>query len=541
MRGPFVAILFVAASMAAPADPHFSEERFKAHVVFLADDLLEGREAGTRGHDIAARYIAAQFALAGVEPGAGDGSYLQQVDLLETIESGPAAEVIITTPPGRQILKHGDTTVVRGAISGGDVSVKAPVVFAGYGMKDAASGYDDYRGLDVRGKIVVVLFGFPKGMNSEVGAHLRSEQGRVAALQGASAVLAVPTRATAAAVPWERMREFAREPDTTWVGKDGKPYGHDRRVQARALVDPRAAAALFDGSERSLDDILAEADRDGGRPAGFPLKAAAEVTVTTSTRAFASPNVIGVIQGSDPVLKGEYVVLMGHADHIGARAQGPGDLINNGALDNGAGIATLIEVGRALVAQPQRPRRSVMLVAVTAEEKGLLGAEYFAHHPPVPIGRVTAAVNLDMPMLLYDFTDVVAYGAQHSTLADVIAQAGRAMGVGLSPDPMPEQGVFVRSDHYPMVKAGVPAVMLATGMANGGDAAWREFLTTRYHQPSDDLAQPIVWKAGAKFAEFNYRAARALADAEAAPRWYERDYFGDLFAPKARKAPKGTQ
>ena len=532
-----VIALFVAlVSLAPAADPQFSEDRFRAHVTFLADDLLEGREAGTRGHDIAARYIAAQFSLAGVAPGAGSGGYLQQVSLVETIETGPAPSVSVTTPSGRQTLKQGETVVVRGAIGGGPVSVKAPLVFVGFGMKDAVSGYDDYRGVDVRGKIAVVLFGFPKGMNSEIGAHLRSEQGRVAAMHGASAVLAIPTRAMAAAVPWELMRGFARDPDTTWVGKDGKPYGHDRRVPARALVDPGAAAALFEGSGRSLEDILAEADKDGGRPAGFPLKAEGEITVTTSTRPFTSPNVIGVIQGSDPVLKDEYVVLMGHADHIGTQDNGSGDLINNGALDNGAGIATLIEVGRALASQPQRPRRSVMLVAVTAEEKGLLGAEYFANNPPVPIERISAAVNLDMPMLLYDFTDVVAYGAQHSTLADVIAQAGRAMGVALSPDPMPDQGVFVRSDHYPMVKAGVPAVMLATGMANGGDAAWREFLTSRYHRPSDDLAQAILWKAGAKFAEFNYRAARALADAEAAPRWYERDYFGDLFAPKATKA-----
>ena len=223
---------------------------------------LEGREAGTRGHDIAARYIAAQFALAGVAPGAGNGSYLQPVNLLETIESGPEPEVTITTPGGRHPLKHGETAVVRGAIGGEAVHVKAPMVFVGYGMQDPASGFDDYRGLDVRGKIAVVLFGFPKGMNSEVGAHLRSEQGRVAALHGAAAVLAIPTRATAAAVPWERMREFGREPDTTWVGKDGKPFGHDRRVPARALIEPRAAAALFEGSGRTVDDILAEAEKD---------------------------------------------------------------------------------------------------------------------------------------------------------------------------------------------------------------------------------------------------------------------------------------
>jgi Zn-dependent M28 family amino/carboxypeptidase len=255
-------------------------------------------------------------------------------------------------------------------------------------------------------------------------------------------------------------------------------------------------------------------------------------------RRFSSPEVIGLIEGADPSLKSEYVALMGHADHIGRKARGSGDRINNGALDNGAGVATLIEVARAVVMAPDRPRRSLLVVANTAEEKGLLGAEYFAHYPTVPIERMTAAIDLDMPMLLYDFTDVVAYGAGHSALEGVFQKAGAAMGVKLSPDPMPEQALFVRSDHYAMAKMGVPAVMLATGMANGGEAAWAKFLTTNYHQPSDDLSQPINWGAGARFAELNYRVVRELADAGAPPRWYSGDYFGDLFAPKAPKAAK---
>ena len=186
----------------------------------------------------------------------------------------------------------------------------------------------------------------------------------------------------------------------------------------------------------------------------------------------------------------------------------------------------------------ERPRRSILVIANTAEEKGLLGAEYFAHYPAVPIERVTAAIDLDMPMLLYDFTDVVAYGAAHSTLAGVFAKAGAAMHVTLSPDPMPEQAIFVRSDHYAMVEMGVPAVMLATGMANGGEAAWGKFLSTNYHQPSDDLSQPIDWQAGAKFAEFNYRVVRELADSATRVQWYSKDYFGDLFAPNAAKVAR---
>jgi Zn-dependent M28 family amino/carboxypeptidase len=231
-------------------------------------------------------------------------------------------------------------------------------------------------------------------------------------------------------------------------------------------------------------------------------------------------------------------VLMGHADHIGVSRTGSGDRINNGALDNAAGIATLPEVARAITTAPDRPRRSIMLVAGTAEEKGLLGAESLAHQPPVPIGRIAAAIDLDMPMLLYDFTDVVAYGATHSTLQTVFERAGAAIGVTLSPDPMPEQAVFTRSDHYAMVKVGVPAVMLATGMASGGKEAWSKYLAGHYHQPSDDVSQPINWNAGARFADFNYRVLREVADAEVPPRWYAGDYFGDRFAPKAPKAAR---
>jgi Zn-dependent M28 family amino/carboxypeptidase len=520
------------------AEPDFSAERMKAHVAFLADDLLEGREAGTRGHEIAARYVAAQFALLGLKPGGRDGGYFETVDLLEAAQTKPTPTLILTTPHGKHTWEQAGSVMLRGPMADGVIKLNAPLVFVGYGMKDAALGYDDYAGLDVRGKIAVVLFGSPKGMDSEIGAHLQSEQSRVAAEHGAVAIVAVATRATAAAVPWEKVIEFLGAPPTTWVRKDGTPFDPLYGLKAAAAADPKAAPSLFDGAPETLAHILDEADKPGGRPKGFALTATAQIAVATTVRRFSSPDVIGVIEGSDSKLKNEYVALMGHADHIGVKTGGTGDRINNGALDNGAGVATLIEVAHALATAAQRPRRSILVVANTAEEKGLLGAEYFAHYPTVPIERVTAAIDLDMPMLLYDFTDVVAYGASHSTLGSVFQDAGAAMGVKLSPDPMPEQAIFVRSDHYAMVKVGVPAVMLATGMANGGDAAWAKYLANNYHQPSDDLSQPILWSAGAKFAELNYRVVRVLADAEAGPQWYAKDYFGDLFAAKAPKTTK---
>jgi Peptidase family M28 len=536
-RATILGAALIAGIATAPADPDFSAERFKAHVTFLADDLLEGREAGTRGHEIAAKYIAAQFALFGLKPGGDAGTYFKKVDLLESALAAPAPTLSITTPAGAKTFKQGVTAMIRGLLAGGNLHVRAPLVFVGYGMTDKTMGYDDYEGLDVRGKIAVVLLGSPKGMDSEIGAHLQHEQPRFAAEHGAVGFLRIPTRLMSTALPWDKVVQYLGEPVTTWVRKDGTPHDPTNGLKTAALLEPKAAAALFDSSSVTLAQILDEADKEGGRPKGFALKSTAEINVSTKVRRYSSPDVIGVIEGSDPKLKDDYVALMGHADHIGVKRIGKGDRINNGALDNAAGTATLLEVARVLTATAP-PRRSILIVANTAEEKGLLGAEYFAHYPTVPIERITAAIDLDMPLITYEFTDVIAYGVGHSTLQDAFKQAGAAMNVKLSPDPMPEQAVFVRSDHYAMVKVGVPAVMLATGMENGGATAWAKYLSDHYHQPSDDVSLPIVWSAGAKFAEVNYRVVRALADADAPARWYEGDYFGNLFAPKAAKAPR---
>lgn len=341
----------------------------------------------------------------------------------------------------------------------------------------------------------------------------------------------------ATSLPWQYVQRVGTEPITTWVDKQGRPFD-EKGLKAVALLSPDAAPDLFRAAPRGFDKIREAVDTGSAPPSSFDMHATATLTVSTRTRRFSSPEVIGKIEGADPRLKDDYVVLMAHADHIGMLAEGPGDRINNGALDNAAGVAMLLEVGRAFASSPKRPRRSVLLIANTAEEKGLLGAEYFAHNPTVPIDHISAAIDLDMPLLTYDFTDVVAYGATHSTVERAVRDAAKGLGVSLSPDPMPEQAIFVRSDHYAMVRAGVPAVMLATGMANGGRRAWDEFLAHHYHQPSDDVSQPIVWQAGAKFADLNYRAVRTLADADTPARWYAGDYFANLFAPNAPRVPR---
>jgi Zn-dependent M28 family amino/carboxypeptidase len=339
-------------------------------------------------------------------------------------------------------------------------------------------------------------------------------------------MVSIRTLAEAKRRPWSRVRQNSGEPSLAWVDEDGRPYSPAPGLRFRATLDTPAADALFAGAATPLAKVLAQADRKGGRPRGFALKPRVAVSQQSALRRFESRNVIALLPGSDPKLAGEYVLLMAHLDHLGTKAEGEGDRIYNGAMDNAVGIATMLEVARAMAASPDRPKRS-----------SLLGSQYLARHG-VAGGKVAAVVNIDMPVLLYDFTDVVAFGAEHSTMGEAVARAGRTMGVALSEDPLPEEGLFTRSDHYRFVQEGVPSVFLMTGFANGGKAKFTDFLATHYHKVGDDLAQPIDWKAGAKFARINYEIDREIADAPLAPRWYSDSFFGKALAPGQPKATR---
>src|SRR5262245_27296046 len=313
MKTRGVAILFALTTATAAiiaAEPEFSAERLRAHVTFLADDLLEGREAGTRGHEIAARYIASQFALLGVRPGGQDSGYFYKVDLLESSLTGQTPALTVTTGRGTQTLKHRGNVLVKGPIAGGTVNLSAPLVFVGFGMTDPLVGYDDYKGLDVRGKIAVALYGSPKGIDSEVGAHLQSEQSRIAAEHGAVALINVMTRTSAGAFPWPQVLEIVRDETTTWVRRDGTPFDPGHGLKAVVATESKTAESLFASAPKTLAQVLDEADQTGGRPQGFDLKATAKISVATRVRKFSSPNVVGIIEGSDPKLKNDYVVLM---------------------------------------------------------------------------------------------------------------------------------------------------------------------------------------------------------------------------------------
>ncbi len=522
------------ASTAVPAlaeDPVFDPQAVRAHVTFLADDLLEGRDTGSRGYDIAANYVASQFIAMGLKPAAADGSFFQKMTVREARLDG-APKLALTYGGKETVLSDTAQVLVRPSLTDAKVAFEAPLVFAGFGFDRPDLGFNDYKGLDVKGKIVVVLTGFPKGTPSELGAHLNSDKASMAMKRGAIGVISVPTTEDTARRPWDKRVAISDGPAKGWVGTDGKAFTRTPGIKGGATLNPDAAAPLFAASGKPLDKILAEANKTGGKPKGFAMKAKASLAYAQTWKDVQSENVVAMLPGSDPAVAGEFIGMTAHLDHIGVHGKGE-DTLHNGAMDNASGVATMLEVAKAVA--KERPRRSVMFAALTGEEGGLIGSDYLARNPVVK-GEVVGLVNFDMPVLTYMFSDVVAFGAENSTMGKVVAEAATKAGIKLSPDPMPEEGLFTRSDHYRFVQQGVPAVFMMTGFEGPGEKAFRSFLKDHYHQPSDDLKLPFDWDAGALFAKVNYYTVMGLANGAERPKWYAGSFFGKEFAPKAAKA-----
>ncbi|MDR6788500.1 hypothetical protein J2Y58_001858 [Sphingomonas sp. BE138] len=508
---------------ALPAD----QAAMKAHVMFLAADAMKGRDVGSPEYDIAAHYVAAQFYAAGLRPLGDDGGYLQRVPLTGYKLAGQGRAR--WTPAGGTAtpLAFG-TDIVPAANPGAKATaVTAPVVFLGYGLDAPQYGLTDYAGVDVRGKIVAYVGGAPAGLPSEVAATFGSAAARqlAAARHGALGVIAIADlrKAGRGAPSFAATAKGYEAERITWARPDGT--GNAGEVPLLGTLSPAGAAKVFGKDWRALAKGAARTTLKVR-----PVTGAGTLTIESATtfRAIPSANVVGVLPGSDPALAKQAVVLSAHLDHVGVGKAVNGDTIYNGALDDGVGIASLIEVAKRFKAATP-PKRSIIFLAVTAEEKGLVGSDFFANHPPVPIRDIVADVNLDMPILTYRFEDMVAFGGDRSTLGPIIARAVAGIGVGLSPDPMPDQAIFVRSDHYRFVQKGVPSVFLWPGYKGPGKAAVERFMGNCYHRPCDDLTQPILWDQGVRFVDANYRIAREIADGAARPVWNKGDYFGLLY------------
>ena len=509
-------------------------ERLKADIVWLADDAREGREAGTEGYREAAEYVAARMASIGLTPGA-NGSFFQEAPFVSGTAVQDASKLSIAGPDGEttEFVNLKDFRLSP-SISKTSFDIDgAGAVFVGYGVHAPEFGYDDYEGVDVEGKIVVAFSGAPDVFDNESRAHFNSGgvKAKVAAERGAIGIISLYTKELETSRPWARMTANPDYSVMTWVGPDGRPDVSGQGIEGTAIISPEKAHLLFEGAPHSYAEARAAADKEGEKVGSFDLAVKISMAGAMTTKRVSSPNVVGLIPGADPKLKDEYVVLTAHLDHIGISkkliAEGK-DGINNGAMDNATGVATLLEAAREFMAG-EPPARSVLILAVTAEEKGLLGADYFAHFPTIGGGEMVANVNLDMPVILYEFTDVVAFGAERSSIGPIMQAALDAEGITLSPDPIPELGIFTRSDHYRFVEQGVPSIFLWPGFANGGEEKFWDFYKNHYHRPSDDTSQPILYDALARFADVNFVIAKALANAPEKPSWNEGDFFGDLF------------
>jgi hypothetical protein len=531
----------VAASTVAENPSTIQAGAIRAHLEFLASDLLEGRDAGTRGYDLAANYVASMYEQIGLQP-AGTKGFMQPVPLRSSLLVPDSVKLSVQRAGGIRTFTDADHVAARPSSTQTEQSLEADCVFAGFGIVSPEHKRDDYAGLDVRGKFVVVLGGPPPGLPSEVAGHLGStaEQRSRAAERGALGVFIVYTPALEARWPFVRLAAVYAQPQMEWFDPSiPRPPGDQLRVSA--LVDETAAAALFERAPRSLQTVMKEARTRA--PRGFELATRAKFDRRSQHSQAMSANVVGMLPGSDPAVSNEVIAFTSHLDHVGIGEPVNGDKIYNGALDNAAGIAAMLEVARVLARQPEKLRRSVLFIATTAEEKGLVGADYFVSRPTVPVERLVGVINLDGAMPFYPLVDVIGYGAESSTLGNSLKEAAASLNITVSPDLEPGQQFFTRSDHYPFVRRGIPGIFLIAGNAATPDGKNVREINERWsqqhlHQPSDDLNQPFDYGHMVQWAELFRRWTERAANADQRPLWYANDYFGKRFAPDARKVDR---
>ncbi len=514
-------------------------DAIRADMRFLADDALEGRGTATRGHELAAKYMATRFEGMGLQPAGDNNTYFQSVPVRSLRTDVNKSSFAITrngTP--LSLTSHVDFIIEPDPVAP-DVSVDAPVVFAAFGVTAPEQHYDDYKSLDVKGKIVAVVLSAPN-FPSSIKAHYSALEvkARIAVEHGAVGIIAIDDPVSEGIYPFAKFVRDLVNPEFRWLDKEGHPNDYFPQIKAGVYLSLDATRQLFEGSGHSADEIFKGAK--DGKLAAFPLPVTAKIHVVTESKDLHSPNVVAKLEGSDPVLKNEYLVYTAHLDHLGIGAPINGDTIYNGALDNASGSATILEMAQAFARMNPRPRRSILFVSVTGEEAGELGSEYFAHYPTVAKHSIVANINIDQVFLLYPLEDIIAFGAEHTSLESVIQRAAKKMGLVESPDPMPEQVVFIRSDQYSFVKQGIPAVMPSPGFksTDPNKKAFEiamKWMDDTYHSPQDDMNQPnLDFDAAAKFARFTFLCGYYVTQDPQRPTWNKSDFFGDQYAHLAQ-------
>jgi Zn-dependent M28 family amino/carboxypeptidase len=486
--------------------------RWWRHIEILAADDTAGRFPGTPGYEAAARYVEGQFRQLGLQPAGVDG-YRQPVAFDVQTVLPAQSNATLVGPGGAQPLQVGEEVIFGRQPQRPDVD--APLVFLGYGLHLPGAGYDEFAGLDLKGKVAVIIGGGPSDLSGNLKAHAHNDIFyRALARAGAVGVISIPLP-SAMDFAWSRQMKFMGRPSMALADVSL------RESQApifSASFNPAHAEALFAGSGHSLADIIAEANA-GHRLKGFDLATRIRAHVATQVDHITSPNLVARLDGSDPALRSQYVVVSAHLDHLGIGEPIAGQSMYRGAMDDASGVASVLEIARRLTAAPQKPRRSILFVVVTAEEQGLLGSRYFAHHPTVPKGAIVADLNFDMPLPLFPLKTLVLYGLSESTLADDTRAVATPLGIDVIADPYPNRNAFTRTDLYSFVQVGVPAVAFRFGAPTGTpqEKMIRDWLSQRYHSPQDDLAQPVDRAAAADLVNLVTTLTLRVANTPARP------------------------
>lgn len=510
-------------------------QRIQADVAFLAADAREGRATGSVGFDQAADYIATRFKNLGLEPAGENGTYFQHLPLIEATRLQNGATLKLQQDNFIQEFIFEKEFLPGANFNQPTHSISAGMVFVGQGVFAPELKHNDFAGVLLRDKIAVVLDGAPEyfPITQRAFYSSRNEKLRQLSDRGAIGVLYISNPKKEEERPWAMDSGNWAIPAMRLLDKNGIPIDSFPQLQASASISLEATRKILDGAKFSADVVFDQLKN--GKLQAFDLPGTLTITGNTQLRTLESRNVVARLPGSDARLTKENVVFTAHLDHLGIGAPVKGDTIYNGAIDNALGIGIMLEAARNASVLSTKPKRSMIFIGLTGEEKGLLGADYFAKNPTVPKNSIVANINMDMPVILTELLDVVTIGVDHSSLQKQVEQAATEIGFLLSPDPAPDQVVFVRSDQFAFVRQGIPAVYLDGGVVAKdpnivGKDLMENFLKNHYHRPSDDLSQPIHYSTAAKMAALNARIGQLVADDPYRPRWNLGDFFGQKFA-----------
>jgi hypothetical protein len=511
---PLAALLSSGAIAQDPTSPRASA--WWADISALADDGMEGRLTGSPGYLRAADYVIGRLRALGLSPAATAGGYKQDVPFEQQSIDSAASSASLVGADGKAVaIKVGETMLIGAGSGPRPTAVDAPLVFVGYGLHLSEQGYDDFKELDLKGKIAVVIAGGPTNLPGPAKAAARNARNALLGRMGAVGVITL-TPPKQVEIPWERQKLLTTQPGMYLADKALRETPDGFLI---ANFDPGQSERLFAGSGHSFAELAAVSDMSGAMPT-FALRARLQARIAATRSALTSPNVVAKLEGSDPKLKSEYVVLSAHLDHLGVGKPINGDAIYNGAMDDASGVASVLDIVTQIKAG-QRPKRSILVVIVCAEEKGLLGSTYFARRPTVPARSIAADLNFDMPLPLWPLKSVLVQGEQESTLGEPARATAAAQGLRLVPDPLPDRNSFTRTDQFSFVKAGVPALAFKFGFEKGTpefqiEHEWR---ANRYHSPADDLAQPVMKEEAIKLDDLVAGIAVRVANDPKRPTW----------------------